>query len=435
MRNTNDDDEPEGVRHPGSPPKRPRSMDSFPDIDGTFDPDEPEQTREGGAGPVNDHTEEPVEAPAARASGGSGSGRTDSVYGTIKVEPPGKQRKEAWRDEASPRVGNYLFTVGLAGSGKSTFQRHLLWFLRRGPNDIIGPQYRLSSGAPDSAGELAFTQLESTWETEYREGRFPEQTSAELITPFYFDAQPINKDLNGPIDFGFFEIAGEHFENIRLAFNAARESERDRKLAAVPRPVTDLLQSQSKIMFVFMANCLEGDEDDAAFSAFLQYLRRFENADFEKRTSLALVISYPEVARQRILNKIVADSGRSPQTRNEDERETVQRELREAVAAEMSAAALQTQFLNAFFPKTAAEIKYWNQISGSRVNRADVFLFSVGKVQELAGRDRKLVRAEFEDVGNFFDWMFHRLTGRPMRKPRPFTALLRWLESIGSGKP
>lgn len=430
MRDTDDDNEPEGVRHPGALPKRPRSAASFGDIDGTLD--EPDTRPDTGAGAPKDHTEpgfddEPVETPQGERPAAAPS---DAVHGPMKVDPVTERLKEP----PPPNEGNYLFTVGRTGRGKTTFQRHLLWFLRRGSNDLVGPQYRLSSGDPNSADELAFTALESTWEREFREGRFPAPTP-QAITKFHFDARPINKDLTGPIDFGFFEISGEHFANIHRAMSAATEGERDRVLAKVPKRVDRFLRSQSKIAFVFLANGLNCDEDDAAFTAFLQYLRRFEDAGFEKRTSLALVISYPEAARQRILNKIIADRGRSPETINsDDERQRALADLREAVAGEMTPEELQTQFLNAYFPKTAAEIKYWNQISGSRVNRAEVFLFSVGQVQELPNGNHKLVRAEFDDVADFFDWMFHRLTGRPMLKPRPFTALLRWLESIGSGK-
>ena len=302
---------------------------------------------------------------AARSSGGGGG-----VWSPMEgVE----QAPELRQDPAPPDRGNYLFTVGLSGRGKSTFQRHLLWYVEKGLNDVEGPQYRLRPDPSDPKAEQEFTPIRMQWSEEFREQRFPEPTT-QALTRFYFEATPVSKDLNGGLDFGFWEISGEHFRNIYVSAKALTEQERNAARARVPARLERFLKSsECKIVFVFLANGLNCSEDDDAFSAFLQYLSRFEDAEFAKRTSLALVVSYPEAARQRILNKIINDSRQAPtDIADAEERRHALARLREAVAAEMSAEELQQRFLNAFFHKTAAEIQHWNNQSAGNVQRAPV---------------------------------------------------------------
>jgi hypothetical protein len=328
---------------------------------------------------------------------------------------------------ASGGKGNYLFTVGLSGRGKSTFQRHLLWYLDRGADAIIGPEHKLLPRHIDSDADLDFNAIKLQWDAEFKDGVFPEPTVRSKVSEFYFQAIPRLWNKSSPLDFGFYEIAGEHFHDI---YRSAREGRKPQVRAEIR---TFLEDADRNVVIALLANGLNYDDDDSAFATFLQYLRDSPEGrrHYERGGSLALIIAHPEGARQRILTKLARESGFA--TRREDDPDGWEQELRSTMGIlteRHKKEELERRFVNAFFSQTVAEIQLWNAQDEGDKDRARAFFFSVGQIEEIDGVHR-IVNPEFNDAKRFYSWMYRRFMGRTLETRHRFREFIRFFARLG----
>lgn len=353
-----------------------------------------------------------------------------NVYGPMKMAAGLSPRAEANAPRAvmpADTGGNYLFTVGLPSRGKSTFQRHLIWYLDKGADPVLGPEHKLVARSTGSEEDLRFGALKMDWDAEFAQKKFPQATARGRVTEFYFRAHPLLWKQSPPLDFGLYEIAGEHFQEI---YSAAREA----KAPIVRTEIQSFLESPDQnVVFALLANGLNYDEDDMAFASFLQYLRTSPEGQryYEGKGSLALVIADPPGARQRILTKIALEA--APMPKNDDGRQLWESEFPvfvEGLSKKFAKEELQIRFLNTFFSQTIAEIQLWNTRVIGQADRGNVFFFGVGEVEEEAGVTR-IVREDFRDAKAFYSWMYRRFTGRSLEQKRYFEKVVRFFSSLG----
>lgn len=408
------DDNDDGIARPGRP-KRP-------------DAAKPETSETSSGAPSG-------AAANASAGGPSADERTNAdIYGKIIPDAPEPNARPS--KPAPQRPGNYLFTVGLPTRGKSTFQRHLVWYLQRG---VAGPEHTLTADTSDPVRLARFEKLLLEWDGEFRSGHFPGATShQDPPTEITLKVESRSAIPNPDLEFGFFEMSGEVFSQIR-------EDIRKQRPVKLNAELEDFLKtSKSNIVFTFLASGMNLEDDDYIFAKFIEHLKKLRGDAFRDRCSIALIISYPEAAKNRILKALTVTRMRqSRQSQLE-----IEADLRREMAAEAEKykddeEGLYNRFISLFFPQTYAQMASWRGKTKKNQARARVFVFSVGQVQENPPatpdnpeRNAKLLVPDFRDARTFYYWMYQRFTGHSYDEQPladAFAAFLRFFRELGTG--
>jgi hypothetical protein len=283
------------------------------------------------------------------------------------VEPV--RRLDAVEDAVAP--GNYIFTIGPTGGGKTTFQCHLLRYLFRG-GDFSAERFGEEPG--EEADEIL-----GGWYDSWDRGDFPRRSRVGRPTVFRFRLRSLERRRWRPIDFGFLEVSGEDYAKLT-------------DLSAPDRILPQALERHLahpgvRIVFVFV--CLGGDVEgaDRLFSQFLDHLSRKVRRGFEKRASAALVIADPQHGAQLLADEL-ARRGEPPPPAAFDKK----------------------LFVRTFLPQTHSLLSTWRR-------RYEIGQFSVGRVIRVSPAGVtpaawKIAGPQFTDAKAIFAWIYRRFTGR-----------------------
>jgi len=266
------------------------------------------------------------------------------------------------------RSGNYVFTIGRAGRGKSTFQSHLLRYLYQA-GDFAMQQV----SDPDSDYRENDVQLRM-WRESWITNSFPRRSALNRPIELRFKAEPV-RYKRPDLLFGFFEFSGE---DIRVFYdpdyvNRSFLSSLDRFLN----------NPKCKFTFIFLSTGDDARRDDDLFSGFLDHIYNNTKQKFRENASALLVIGYPEKAI-KLLNNQPGKTGR--RNGRLDRRE----------------------YIATFLPNTGASLSKWNK-------RYGIAEFSVGKIGNRSENGilvPYIEKPSFEDAKRIFAWIYLRFTGQ-----------------------
>ncbi|MFM9942759.1 MAG: hypothetical protein ACKVP7_25055 [Hyphomicrobiaceae bacterium] len=285
---------------------------------------------------------------------------------------------------------NYIFTVGRPGSGKTTFQSHLLRYLNSGGDHTLDADPGLSRANVD------FRDMFLEWQDQWDRGQFPRRSEVGRPLDFRYIVSP-NTDGFPPLPFGFLEISGEDF--IQLA-----KKSKGGKPPELLKSIDEFLNNpRLNIAFLFVCQGQDLKGDDLLFSQFLQYLKDKIGRGFESHCSAVLVIADPETCQERLAHKLG-----TPDIANE----TLDID----------------RFIKHFLPASAAKLARWK-------HRATIATFSVGTIvddSDETGQPIKLItEPSFEDAKLIYDWLYHRFTDRRIGVEEGFAPKVReWLRKL-----
>ncbi len=266
--------------------------------------------------------------------------------------------------------GNYIFSVGFPGSGKTTFQWMMMRYLmEEGPfkPEIVEPQ------RSDRSNDWSGRRLIHDWKDQWRSGRLPESTSEdarEIREVRVSVSTTSGKSLK--VDFSFLEMSGVLLSRVLPARSGPP------KLA----PLLDayLKNTDLNLAVVFLLNPDE-ERNDHLFSTFLAYLRN-KFPDRLEKMSLAVVLAKPYEALERLNRE---KSGRQYEELDED-----------ALYACM----------NRFCGETH---QIWDQWPDQR----RIFLgpLYLGDIKDKEG-EPSLPEPDFGDTEEIFFWLFEQFNGK-----------------------
>jgi hypothetical protein len=295
------------------------------------------------------------------------------------------------------RPGNYIFAVGLPGSGKTVLQSHVLHYLFESS--------RYDTGS-DPDPKIAPSQLQTLnyWKRCWRTGEFPEATQIDRADHFRYIIRTKEEDrLNSRYKFGFVEVSGEHFLKIEGEMGQQPQ---------LPEAIQKLLaDKRCRIVFLLVCNAAKDPRrDDDFFHSFFDYFSYHPQLKFRKDTSIAFVLANPKAAKlviDRALRDAI-DRGRPESERNkklQEERSLVGR-------AEISGDRLARLFLRHLMRKTRSSLRSWD-------GPKRAFGFSIGATRHNAEKQRsEVAEYDFDDADRVFRWVYRQTTR--IQLPRVF---------------
>lgn len=184
------------------------------------------------------------------------------------------------------RTGNYLFSVGLPGSGKTVLQSFITYSMSVAGNLSVKPD-----NIENQKGEINHQaqHLRTIWLNDWQKGQFPKGTpvSENEIREIRLNIENLeNRSQN--FNFSFLEIAGESFKDVVPEGSAPILYDRIRRF---------LTNDNIKLNIAFI---LKTDEklgelsNDALFTNFIDFIEANLKLDLTQKVGLILVVPNPK---------------------------------------------------------------------------------------------------------------------------------------------
>ena len=226
----------------------------------------------------------------------------DHEFGSVERVVP-RPRQTLTPEEIKDKVsGNFLFSFGFAGSGKTTLNWMMMnYLMNEGP-------FLAEIRVPDSSSGSKWggRQLINSWKTQWIEGRFPEanQTGEEGIREVSLDAKT-TKGKKLKVEFSFLEVSGELLKKVMP------EPEREPELSPLLRAYFENPRLKFVVMLMLSPDVERNpdvEKNDQLFSSFVSYLKH-EFPEVCDRMSLGVIVTNP-VESLRRLQKFGSSDGR-----------------------------------------------------------------------------------------------------------------------------
>jgi len=299
------------------------------------------------------------------------------------VEPV--QRGALIDDNIDQRQGNYLISFGFPGSGKTTFQSFLAYYVTHiGPFEaqpLIAPEQSVQGWEPMA--------IFNEWMRIWGQGRFPPANPVDEgdIRELSFRVRPLQG--NGePVDLSFLEASGELMTQV--------VADRVRDPAMIETLSRYFANEQLRLILVLVVDPEHGEENDILFQNLLAFLDLHFPA-LRGRTSLAVLVSKPEQALRRL------------QERDEHYRRY----------EELSADACEA-FVQRFAPRTYRILDGWTD-----QDRVQLMALHLGTVTD-GEHGPRLQEPDYDDIRDIFAWIYGQFGGGRMG-PTWWQRILEWL--------
>ncbi len=338
--------------------------------------------------------------PAAEAPGAEEAQAGDEAGGAATAEEPGLLpppleasgqggpgvARSPLGDEAiEEKTGNYLLSFGFPGSGKTTFQSFLAYYVTHiGPFDAhlrVSPQEDVQGWEPMA--------LFNEWMRIWARGGFPpanpvDEDDAREMT---FRIQPL-RGVTTPLQLSLLELSGE------LMTPVVAERYSDPAMAEILGRYLANERLRTLLFLIVDPDC--GEENDVLFQNLLTFLD-LHYPDFRRRMSLAVLVSKPERALRHLQAR--------------DPRYEGCRALRgEACEA----------YVQRFAPRTYRILDGWPS-----QERVQMMALHIGEIAEEGGASR-LREPDYADIHDIFAWIYEQLTGWRLG-PTWWQRALEWL--------
>ncbi len=387
-----------------SAPRGPEPLADLPKPDGTLTPEDPPakdqpstvtepRTQASGQGPDSKPIPAGSSEPKARSADEIIAEQQRLNAYNKPLSQPKAPKPTAQRIGGTKKPCNYIFTVGKAGSGKTTFQSHLLRYLTQHDEHHAEPDPEFTR---DDSVYQTYRSTVAKWQKKWINGEFPDRNFIGQVVEIRLVVEPVKPAYKAnrypTIPFGFLEISGEDFKSLIDAGESLP--------SLMPSLDAFLNSTQHKISIVFVCQGDNMGEDDFLFSQFLEYLDRKVSPEFKKNCNAVLVLANPDACAHRLADAL----GREFQNEPLD----------------------QEAFVRFFTPSTFQKLKQWGQ-------RAAIAPFAVGAIEEVVDANgaltRRLVTPSFRDVGLIYEWLYERFTDGVRPQPKGPTLLRRTKES------
>lgn len=268
--------------------------------------------------------------------------------------------------------GNYLFSFGFPGSGKTTFQWMLMnYIINEGPF-LTTVKVPVRKNGEDWNGR----QLINEWKDQWIEGRFPDPTKTGDLAISEISANV--KTTQGKkleMDFSFLEVSGEELRSVL--------PKQDGKPPQLSKLISAYLENpRLKFVVALMINP-EDEQNDKLFASFFSYVdARYPG--LKDRMSLLVIISKPHLAHQRLIEYGSIDGRRA--------------------FDQFDGAAIMA-FLARFCPETYQKWESWPDH-----NKTMLAQLHLGNVEQ-NGLEMILTDPEYDDIQSIFLWLFEQFTG------------------------
>lgn len=275
-------------------------------------------------------------------------------------------------DEVANKSGNYIFSFGAPGSGKTTFQWFLMRYLMEYGDFVTRIDVPEKANTPDWEGRRILNE----WKTQWVEGRFPESTGSQEsdIREVTLEVRPMQGEKT-PCKLSFLEISGELLRMV------------DPTMVDTPR-LADTIHaylSNEKIRFLTVLMLHPDDErNDNLFASFMSYLDRI-HPGIKSRMSIAIIVSKPE------------ESLRKLQTFGDREGRTDYFEFDDAALH---------AYVDAFASEAYQTFRSWPE-----QRRSLMCSLYIGKIDREAG-EAILRKPDYENIAGIFGWIYTQFTGK-----------------------
>ncbi len=268
--------------------------------------------------------------------------------------------------------GNYIFTFGFPGSGKTTFQWMMMnYLLNEGPfhSEIQIPDR-------DTGQDWEGRNIINTWKSQWIEGRFPDPTASgenDIREVQVHAKTTAGKKLS--VDFSFLEVSGELMRQVLPESGAA------------PRfsPLLSAYLANPRLKFcVILMLSPEVEENDQLFASFMAYVQK-NFPGLRDRMSLGVVISKPKESLARLQTYGTPDG---------------------CMAYDKLDADALMGYLNRFCGETYQIWATWPKESQTLLAP-----LRLGEI-ELSEGSPRLVSPDFSDIEQIFFWVFEQFTGK-----------------------
>jgi len=268
-------------------------------------------------------------------------------------------------------AGNYVFSFGFPGSGKTTFQWMLMnYLLNEGP-------FRVEIDIPNRAqgDDWEGREIINTWKSQWIEGRFPDPNeSGEQDVREVHLSVTTTSGKRLATEFSFLEMSGELLQQVIPTEGAPP--------ALAPLLNAYLSNPHLKFCIVLLLSP-DVEENDQLFASFISYLKKYFPSMLEK-ASLAVIVSKPDESLRR-LNEHRSSDGKS--------------------FTKFDADALRA-YTNKFCGETYQIWQDWKSPDKTLLSP-----LSLGQIEQIDGEPR-LVEANFNHIEQIFYWLFKQFNGK-----------------------
>lgn len=286
------------------------------------------------------------------------------------------------KEDAQSREGNYVLSLGLGGSGKSTFHSFLLRYIEQsGKFDYEMRIPRLRSGDEDHQTRNLLNQ----WRSKWSRGEFvaPTATSEAAIREIKYSVVP-STGVKATLDFSIIEVSGELLRQVQGG-RTGRQS--------LPEAVHYLVANPRLNLIVLMMVHPDTPNNDILLTNFIDFVNQ-NFPDRRRQISLGVIIANPD----RALKQMIAHTGgkdASPfatYTRLEDK----------AVI----------DYMQTMAPGIMAKWNAWPEKDRMLVP------LRLGEIQLDPNPEQegvmvpRLISHDFSDVEKIFDWIYFKCTGK-----------------------
>lgn len=283
-------------------------------------------------------------------------------------------------EEAQSRKGNYVLSLGLGGSGKSTLHSFLLRYIEQsGKVEYEMSIPRLKNGEEDFQTRNLLNQWRSSW----NKGEFVASTAATeaAIREIKYRVVP-SKGVRAPLDFGMIEVSGELLKQVQGGRTGKQ---------SLPEAIHHLIANRHVNLILLMMVHPDTPNNDILLANFIDYIdQKFPGR--RHQITLGVIIANPDRALEQLKKNTggLEDSPFSHYSRLEDE----------AVVDYMSTMA----------PGIWAK---WNSWPEKQRMITPLRLGDTRHVQQSDGEDvSKLVSPDYTHIEKIFNWLFFKFTGK-----------------------
>lgn len=303
-------------------------------------------------------------------------------------EPTRPARKGSLRDDAiEEKYGNYIISFGRSGSGKTTFQSFLLYYLTH--SDSFKSSLLLSP--EDTATGWDAQRIYNKWIDGWHRGEFPTRTEAkeDAIRELTLSVTP-NTGNRTNLTFSFLEIAGELMERILPS---------DENDPILPKTLVRYLENSNiKFAILLFIDPETAAQDDQLFDNLFSYLD-INFPGLRNRISLGIVISKPETSLD-IFKRNWPGFGHYANLKGD----------------------LCEDYLERMTPRLLQTLNAWE-----RPDSIQIMTMSLGEVESRStDTGAMLIRKDFNDIKKTFGWLYNQFSGERLGL-RWWQKLLKWI--------
>jgi hypothetical protein len=184
------------------------------------------------------------------------------------------------------RSGNYILSVGLPKSGKTTLQSFMTFYM-----DVAG-QLHADLDNAEKNGEIntEAQRLRTQWLESWKKGNFPNSTPVGEDEIREVRLNVVNQEnTRQTFNLSFLEISGENFTEVVPT---------DHQVPKLFKRLKEFLSNKKiklNIVFVLKTEEVEGDpSNDALFQNFISFINNQLNLDIKNRVGLLILLPNPK---------------------------------------------------------------------------------------------------------------------------------------------